>query len=40
VPNVLVKDGQQIEIELLGEMISARLYIDPLFDPKNEYLSG
>ena len=40
VPNALVKDGQQVEIELLGEMISARLYKDPLFDAKNEYLRG
>ncbi len=40
VPNALVKDGQQFEIELLGEMISARLYNEPLFDPKNEYLRG
>jgi dimethylglycine dehydrogenase len=40
VPNTLVKDGQQVEIELLGEMISATLYTEPLFDPNNEYLRG
>jgi dimethylglycine dehydrogenase len=39
-PKVLVKDGQQVEIELLGEMISATLYNNSLFDPKNEYLRG
>jgi dimethylglycine dehydrogenase len=39
-PNALVKEGQQVEIELLGEMIPARLYVTPLFDAKNEYLRG
>jgi dimethylglycine dehydrogenase len=39
-PNELATEGQQVEIELLGEMIPAHLYFTPLFDPKNEYLRG
>ena len=39
-PLELIEDGRQVEIEILGEMIPARLYSVPLFDPKNEYLRG
>ena len=39
-PLELVEEGRQVEIEILGEMIPARLYTRPLFDPDNEYLRG
>ena len=39
-PVALVEEGREVEIEILGEMIPARLYSAPLFDPKNEYLRG
>jgi dimethylglycine dehydrogenase len=39
-PIELVREGQQVEIEILGEMIPAQLYSQPLFDPSNEYLKG
>jgi dimethylglycine dehydrogenase len=39
-PVELVEEGRQVEIEILGEMIPARLYGEPLFDPRNEYLRG
>jgi dimethylglycine dehydrogenase len=40
VPIELVAEDLQVEIEILGEMIPARLYSVPLFDPQNEYLRG
>ena len=39
-PVELVSEGRQVEIEILGEMIPAKLYSEPLFDPENEYLRG
>jgi dimethylglycine dehydrogenase len=39
-PLELIEEGRQVEIEILGEMIPARLYTTPLFDPDNEYLRG
>ncbi len=39
-PIELIEENRQVEIEILGEMVSARLYTQPLFDPKNEYLRG
>ena len=39
-PPELVTEDRQVEIEILGEMILARLYSRPLFDPDNEYLRG
>jgi len=39
-PLELASEGRQLEIEILGEMIPARLYTAPLFDPDNEYLRG
>ena len=39
-PVALVTEGRQVEIEILGEMITARLYSEPLYDAKNEYLRG
>ncbi len=39
-PVGLIKEGRQVEIEILGEMIPATLYKEPLFDPRNEYLKG
>jgi len=39
-PLSLIAPGQQVEIEILGEMIPAKLYLEPLFDPRNEYLRG
>jgi dimethylglycine dehydrogenase len=39
-PNALIIEGLQVEIELLGEMILATLYSSPLFDANNEYLRG
>ena len=39
-PVELATEGRQVEIEILGEMISAKLYSEPLFDPRNEYLRG
>ena len=39
-PLELVDEDRQVEIEILGEMIAAKLYREPLFDPKNEYLRG
>ncbi len=40
IPTELVAEGRQVEIEILGDMIPARLYTAPLFDPSNEYLRG
>ena len=34
VPPDMISDGNQFEIEILGEMRPARLFIDPLFDPQ------
>jgi dimethylglycine dehydrogenase len=39
-PLELVAEGREVEIEILGDMVSARLYSAPLFDPDNEYLRG
>ncbi len=39
-PVELVEEGREVEIEILGDMIPARLYTAPLFDPNNEYLRG
>jgi dimethylglycine dehydrogenase len=39
-PTELATEGREVEIEILGEMIAAKLYVDPLFDPRNEYLRG
>jgi dimethylglycine dehydrogenase len=39
-PVELIEEGREVEIEILGEMIPARLYSEPLFDPRNEYLRG
>ncbi len=39
-PLELVEENRRVEIEILGDMIPARLYSAPLFDPKNEYLRG
>jgi len=39
-PLELATEDRQVEIEILGEMISAKLYSEPLFDPANEYLRG
>ena len=39
-PLDLATEGRQVAIEILGEMIPARLYSAPLFDPGNEYLRG
>jgi len=39
-PLELIEEDRQVEIEILGEMIPARLYTAPLFDPNNEYLRG
>jgi dimethylglycine dehydrogenase len=40
VPVELATEGREVQIEILGEMIPARLYTAPLFDPTNEYLRG
>jgi len=37
-PVALASEGRSVKIEILGEMIPAKLYSEPLFDPKNEYL--
>ena len=37
-PVGLIEDGREVQIEILGEMINARVYSEALFDPKNEYL--
>ena len=39
-PLELIKEGRQVEIEILGDLIPARLYTTLLFDPDNEYLRG
>ena len=39
-PVELASEGRRVKIEILGEMIPAKLYNEPLFDPKNEYLRG
>ena len=39
-PVELIEEGRQVEIEILGEMVAATLYSEPLFDPRNEYLRG
>jgi len=40
VPVELAAEGLEVEIEILGDMIPARLFSAPLFDPANEYLRG
>ena len=37
-PVNLANEGRSVDIEILGEMIPAKLYKEPLFDPENEYL--
>ena len=39
-PVELVEEGREVEIEILGDMIPARFYTQPLFDPDNSYLRG
>ena len=39
-PLDLATEGREVEIEILGEMIPAKLYTQPLFDPDNTYLRG
>jgi len=39
-PSDLATEGREVEIEILGEMVPARLYSRPLFDPDNSYLRG
>ncbi|MDJ0776633.1 MAG: FAD-dependent oxidoreductase [Gammaproteobacteria bacterium] len=39
-PVELIEEGREVEIEILGDMVGARLYTRPLFDPRNEYLRG
>jgi len=39
-PIELAIEGRQVEIEILGDMRTAVLYSEPLFDPGNEYLRG
>ena len=39
-PTGLATEGREVEIEILGEMIPARRYVEPLFDPGNRYLRG
>jgi dimethylglycine dehydrogenase len=39
-PTELASEGREVEIEILGEMIPAKLYSKPLFDPDNSYLRG
>ena len=39
-PTGLATEGREVEIEILGEMIPAKLYSRPLFDPDNSYLRG
>ncbi len=39
-PVELASEGRRVKIEILGEMIPAKLYNESLFDPKNEYLRG
>ena len=37
-PVELIEEGRVVEIEVLGEMLSATLYSEPLFDARNEHL--
>ncbi len=39
-PSELISDGQTVEIEILGTRCPARLYSQPLFDPKAERMRG
>ena len=39
-PLELIEEGRRVDIEILGELVPARLYTAPLFDPNNEYLRG
>jgi dimethylglycine dehydrogenase len=39
-PLELATENREVEIEILGEMIPAKLYSEPLFDPNNAYLRG
>ncbi|MDX1710201.1 MAG: FAD-dependent oxidoreductase [Rhodovibrionaceae bacterium] len=39
-PADLVADGQDVEIEILGEMRPARMVAEPVFDPKAERMRG
>ena len=40
VPSRLVKDGLQVEIEILGDMIAAKLISEPIFDADRSRLRG
>ena len=39
-PTALVRNGQEVQIEILGERRDARLISEPLFDPKAERMRG
>jgi dimethylglycine dehydrogenase len=39
-PTALVQDGQEVQIEILGERRDARLITEPLLDPKAERMRG
>ena len=40
IPTDQLSDELAVEIEILGEMIPAKRYLEPLFDPLNKYLRG
>ena len=40
VPPDMISEGATFEIEILGEMRSATLIAEPLFDPKGERMRG
>jgi dimethylglycine dehydrogenase len=40
VPTDMITEGAAFEIEILGEMCSARLFSDPLFDPQSRRMQG
>ena len=39
-PVELIEDGQQVQIEILGEMRDATMISQPLFDPNAERMRG
>jgi dimethylglycine dehydrogenase len=38
VPSVLARDGARFEIDILGEMRSATVRLEPLYDPQGQKL--
>ena len=40
VPTGMIAEGANFEIEILGDLRPARLFVEPLFDPRGERMRG